>query len=130
MRAAIADYFKFTLGHPEILNRIGDNIVVFDFIQPAVAERIFTGMLDNIARRVAEEHDLDLRLSEPARQQLLDWCTQDLSNGGCGIGNRLETTFVNPLARTLFHLEDDPSRRDLTVAAVRLEDNVYHVELA
>ena len=128
VRAAIADYFKFTLGRPEILNRIGDNIVVFDFIQPAVAERIFAGMLDNIARRVAEEHALALRLSEAARRQLLDWCTQDLSNGGRGIGNRLETTFVNPLARALFHLEDDPDHRDLTVAAVRLEDNVYHID--
>lgn len=130
VRAAIADYFKFTLGRPEILNRIGDNIVVFDFIQPAVAERIFAGMLDNIARRVAEEHDLALHLSAAARQQLLEWCTQDLSDGGRGIGNRLETTFVNPLARALFHLKDDPDRRDLAVAAVRLEDNVYHVELA
>ena len=36
VRTAIADYFKFTLGRPEILNRIGDNIGVFDFIQPAI----------------------------------------------------------------------------------------------
>ena len=70
----------------------------------------------------------DGNLSEAARRQLLDWCTQDLSNGGRGIGNRLETTFVNPLARALFHLEDDPDHRDLTVAAVRLEDNVYHID--
>ena len=105
VRAAIADYFKFTLGRSEILNRIGDDIVVFDFIQPAVAGRIFTGMLDNIAaRQVAEEHALALRLSEPARRQLLDWCARDLSNSGRGIGNRLATTFVYPLARALFHL--------------------------
>ena len=109
MRAAIADYFKFTLGRPEILNRIGDNIVVFDFIQPAVAERILDGMLANIVRRVADEHDLTLLIPDPVRRQLLEWCIQDLSDGGRGIGNRLETTFVNPLARALFHLEDDPT---------------------
>ena len=118
VRAAIADYFKFTLGRPEILNRIGDNIVVFDFIQPAVAERILDGMLANIVRRVADEHDLTLLVPDPVRRQLLDWCTQDLNDGGRGIGNRLETTFVNPLARALFNIRGrypnagkSPSRR-------------------
>ena len=129
VRAAIADYFKFTLGRPEILNRIGDNIVVFDFIQPAIAEQIFAGMLEHIARRIADEHELTLLIPEPVRQQLLAWCTQDLSDGGRGIGNRLETTFVNPLARALFHLEEDPERRRITVTAVRLDDHVYSVEL-
>ena len=130
VRAAIADYFKFTLGRPEILNRIGDNIVVFDFIQPAVAERILDGMLANIVRRVADEHDLTLLVPDPVRRQLLDWCTQDLSDGGRGIGNRLETTFVNPLARALFNLEEDPERRQITIGAIRLEEHVYSVELA
>jgi energy-coupling factor transporter ATP-binding protein EcfA2 len=130
VRTAIADYFKFTLGRPEILNRIGDNIVVFDFIQPAIAEQIFTGMLDHVARRIADEHDLTLLIPEPVRQQLLAWCTEELSDGGCGIGNRLETTFVNPLARALFHLAEDRQRRQITVTAVRLVDHVYSVELA
>ncbi len=129
VRAAIADYFKFTLGRPEILNRIGDNIVVFDFIQPAIAEQIFAGMLDHIARRIADEHELTLLIPEPVRRQLLAWCTQDLSDGGRGIGNRLETTFVNPLARALFHLEEDPKCRRITVTAVRLDDPIYRVEL-
>ncbi len=130
VRTAIADYFKFTLGRPEILNRIGDNIVVFDFIQPAIAEQIFAGMLDHVARRMADEHDLTLHLPEPVRQQLLAWCTEELSDGGRGIGNRLETTFVNPLARALFHLPEDRQRRQITVTAVRLADHVYSVELA
>ncbi len=34
VREAIADHFKYRLGRPEILNRIGDNIVVFNFITP------------------------------------------------------------------------------------------------
>ena len=29
-------------------------------------------------------------------------CTGDLSNGGRGIGNQLESAFVNPLARAMF----------------------------
>lgn len=37
VREAIEDYFKLQLGRPEILNRIGENIVVFDYIRPDVA---------------------------------------------------------------------------------------------
>lgn len=129
VRAAIGDYFKFTLGRPELLNRIGDHIVVFDFIQPAIAEQIFAGMLDRVAGRIADEHELTLVVPEPVRQQLRAWCTQDLSDGGRGIGNRLETTLVNPLARALFYLAEDRRRQRITVTAVRLEENVYSVEL-
>ena len=33
MRTEIERHFKTVLNRPEILNRIGDNIVVFDFIR-------------------------------------------------------------------------------------------------
>src|SRR5580765_703034 len=37
----IERHFKLELGRPEILNRIGENIVVFDFIRGEVAREIF-----------------------------------------------------------------------------------------
>ena len=40
VRSAIEDYFKLELGRPEILNRIGENIVVFDYIRRDAAEKI------------------------------------------------------------------------------------------
>jgi hypothetical protein len=116
VKGAIADYFKYRLSRPEILNRIGDNIVVFNFITPPVAERIFTGMLDNVVRRVREEHRLNLSFAPAARQRLQDWCIKDLDNGGRGIGNQLESRFINPLARALFALDDLAARTDVTVA--------------
>ena len=43
------------------------------------------------------------RRSTPAvREELRELCTEDLSNGGRGIGNQLESLFVNPLARAMF----------------------------
>jgi hypothetical protein len=41
----------------------------------------------------------------------MEWCIHDLSNGGRGIGNQLESRFINPLARALFafDLEDRAS---------------------
>ena len=82
VRAAIGDYFKFRLSRPELLNRIGDNIVVFNFITPDIAEQIFDGMLRNIAQRLLDELKLTLQLSAEARKLLLARCTADLSNGG------------------------------------------------
>ena len=128
VREAIADHFKYRLGRPEILNRIGDNIVVFNFIRPEVAALILNGMLKNVVRRLAEEHKLELVLPDAIRAQLLDLCTRDLSNGGRGIGNTLESVFINPLARALFAI-DLEGRAQVTVAAIEEQDKVFSVTL-
>ncbi|WP_018610704.1 AAA family ATPase [Uliginosibacterium gangwonense] len=128
VREAIGDYFKFRLSRPEILNRIGDNIVVFDFISPEVAERIFDGMLKNVARRLFEEFHLQLAMPAEIRSDLLARCTRDLSNGGRGIGNALESNFINPLSRALFAQEIEGKRR-IVVTALAEEDKVISLTL-
>ena len=72
VRGAIQDYFKYKLSRPEILNRIGDNIIVFGFITPEIGAQIFDGMLRNVVNRVRDEHKVDLvvdarREGPPAR---------------------------------------------------------------
>jgi hypothetical protein len=129
VRKAIEDHFRFKLERPELLNRIGDNIVVFDFIQPPVARQIFDKMLDNVIARVREEHYVTLDIPVSIRETLLEWCTDDLSFGGRGIGNRLETTFINPLARALFGAPLD-QHRALTVQHVVFKEGTYSVEFA
>mgnify|MGYP001139039433 FL=1 len=128
VREAIANHFKYRLGRPEILNRIGDNIVVFNFITPDIAGQILAGMLGNVARRLAEDHKIELVIPDAQRAQLLDLCTRDLSNGGRGIGNTLESVFINPLARALFAL-DLEERTQVTVAAIEEQDKVFTVTL-
>ncbi|MBL8489504.1 MAG: ATP-dependent Clp protease ATP-binding subunit [Rhodocyclaceae bacterium] len=129
VRNAIADHFKYRLARPEILNRIGDNIVVFNFISADIAARIFAGMLANVVARVREEHKVELVLPEPVRERLLGICTRDLSNGGRGIGNALESAFINPLSRALFDL-DLEGRDRVAVTDVVEEDRVFSVRLA
>jgi len=102
VRGAIQDYFKYKLSRPEILNRIGDNIIVFGFITPEIGAQIFDGMLRNVVNRVRDEHKVDLVVDPGVRERLRELCTKDLSNGGRGIGNQLESLFVNPLARAMF----------------------------
>jgi hypothetical protein len=129
VRGAIGDYFKFRLSRPEILNRIGDNIVVFNFITPDVAERIFDGMLRNVARRLAEELKLQLAMSAEVRKALLERCIRDLSNGGRGIGNQMESAFINPLSRALF---DQPlgGKARVSVTGMREQDQVVSLAIA
>jgi hypothetical protein len=130
VRGAIQDYFKFRLSRPEILNRIGDNIVVFGFITPDIAAQIFAGMLRNVQARVRNEHKVDLAIDETVRAQLQELCTRDLSNGGRGIGNRLESLFVNPLSRALFRFPLE-GRREVAVRALTEDaSHVMNVELA
>jgi ATP-dependent Clp protease ATP-binding subunit ClpA len=130
VREAITNYFRFTLSRPEILNRIGENIVVFNFITPPVAVQIFEGMLKNVIRRVRSEHGADLILEEEARAGLLEMCTSDLSNGGRGIGNHIEMCLINPLARALFATTESLAGKTVRISRVTVTDNVYSVELS
>ena len=122
VRGAIADYFKFRLSRPEILNRIGDNIIVFGFITPEIGAQIFDGMLRNVVNRVRDEHKVELTLAPDVRDRLRELCTKDLGNGGRGVGNQLESLFVNPLARAMFRFPL-AGRTTLTVAALAEDEN-------
>jgi ATP-dependent Clp protease ATP-binding subunit ClpB len=117
VRTAIQDYFKYRLSRPEILNRIGDNIVVFGFITPEIGAQIFDGMLRNVVNRVRDEHKIDLAIAPEVRDRLRELCIKDLGNGGRGIGNQLESLFVNPLARALFGMPL-AGRKALTVTGL------------
>lgn len=128
IRLAIEDYFKFKLSRPEILNRIGDNIVVFNFIEKEIARQIFGKMLANIQARVFDVHRLRLEVSPDMMDSLEKLVLSDLSNGGRGIGNRLETCFINPLSRALFDL-DLEGRQTITATSLRVENNVYCLEV-
>ncbi|TEB07771.1 Chaperone protein ClpB [Pelotomaculum schinkii] len=102
VRQAIEDYFKLELGRPEILNRIGENIIVFDFIRPPVAEIILDALVNKIIKNLAAEKRIDLVLSDEARATLLEKSLGNLANGARGIGNIVESLLINPLSRYLF----------------------------
>lgn len=101
VRAEIENHFKLVLNRPEILNRIGENVIVFDFIRPDVAEQIFDQMLTRLITDMART-GFDITVSSSAREVLREVCLSDLSNGGRGIRNKVEAHFVNPLSRAIF----------------------------
>ena len=105
VRSAIEDYFKLELGRPEILNRIGENIVVFDYIRKDAAEQILKAQVNKIVSRLREQKNIHIRIEDFAYNSLQEAATFDLSNGGRGIGNQVESLLINPLSRWLFDNE-------------------------
>jgi ATP-dependent Clp protease ATP-binding subunit ClpB len=126
IRTAVTEHFTTALNRPELLNRFGDNIVIFDFIGPEAAGRIFDLQLANICRRVSDEHHMKLLLSDEVTATLRDWCTSELDKGGRGIGMALESHFINPLARALF---DRGPAAEVTVTGIRREGHIAVVDL-
>jgi len=105
VRKGIEDYFKLQLGRPEILNRIGENIVVFDFIRENVAYDILNSQINKIIKNLSAEKKITLTISQDAMSTLKAKAIANLDNGGRGIGNIVESFLINPLSRYLFDNE-------------------------
>ena len=101
VRDAISDYFKLELGRPEILNRIGENIVVFDFIGKEAACEILNARLFKISETLRTQNGITVDLEE-IKAPLLELVMKNLENGGRGINNIVEKALINPLARHIF----------------------------
>lgn len=120
--ATIKDYFKYTIQRPELLNRIGDNFIVFDFIREKAVEEILNLKLRAIAENMEHEKGIKLEIAAQFKEYLLCKAQGDLSNGGRGISNMVETCLVNPLAKVLIKeewtsgdsvvIEDRPSENE------------------
>ncbi len=129
VRAEIERYFKEQLNRPELLNRIGENIVIFDFIGPVVAGQIYEKMVGGILARLAERRKIGVSLLPAVDDTMRERCTRDLSNGGRGIGNQLEAWLINPLARALFD-EEVPEGSQISVVSTEELDGVPTVRLS
>lgn len=107
VESEIERHFKFVLNRPEILNRMGENIIVFDFIREDIAGEIFQQMVANTLADLKSQ-ELEVSLAPEAMNSLRALCLADLSNGGRGIRNQVEAHLLNPLARALFDADAAP----------------------
>lgn len=108
---AIQQYFTRDLMRPELFGRLGDNVVVFDFIRPEIARQILRLQVNRVIERVRHIHRLELEVDPAAFAMLERHCLTDLSMGGRGIGSRLETSLTNTLSRTIFEESRHDQRR-------------------
>jgi len=114
------------IGRPEILNRIGENIVVLDFIRPDNGKKIVEKMLKNVLEKLRRDFKIDFIISENAREKLYDYCLSDLSMGGRGIGNKLEEVLINPLSEELFRHSD---AKKITLKDIVQDGDFYNLSL-
>lgn len=119
---SIKDYFKLQLGRPEILNRIGDNFVVFDFIREDTAKEIANAQINKIFAKIFEQKGIQVVLSDEARDYIYKKSFGNLENGGRGIGNVIEKNLINPLSRVIF--DENISGGTLTVNSIYEKDNI------
>jgi len=123
----ISNHFKFTLQRPEILNRIGENIVVFDFIRDDIAVAIFEKMLHSVIENLQENHKIEIDI-EDIKSTLQQACTHNLSMGGRGIGNQLEKVFINPLSTALIQHNIEQNSQ-INVKHLKEEQGIWILEL-
>ena len=118
--AEIARHFNFELKRPEILNRFGDNFVVFNFIRPPYDEQIVDMLVGRLDRSLRESRQISLRLGTEARSALIAFARTHLHHGGRGIRNAVDSALVNPLSRILFEM---PRNNRGTLTVLTLKDN-------
>ncbi|WP_019931275.1 AAA family ATPase [Nocardia sp. BMG111209] len=113
VRAAVADHFTRVIGRPELLNRMGDNIVVFDFISEETVRALVPKFVCNVVQRVRDATGIVVSVAPRVLDQLVEGALTRLEFGGRGVSTTVETLLVNPLARSLF--ETPPAAGRLAV---------------
>lgn len=98
---AVERHFVETLGRPELLNRFGENIVVFDpILDQGVRRGILERKLKPLRSYLQEKWGLGLRVAPEVEQLYLRSARAE--HGGRGLLNALERDLLNPLALFLF----------------------------
>ena len=98
---SIQRHFTERLERPELLSRMGDNIIVFDSIGEAVGRLLIAKYIDAVAETLRVRSGIALHVGDRARENLEEYALSKLAFGGRGIGTAIETALVNPLARVL-----------------------------
>lgn len=110
-RAEVDWYFTSRIGRAELLNRFGDNIVVFDILRPeyvAGIGRKFLGQLETVGK---EKYRVTIRFLPSVDGMLLREMSKEENRllGGRRVGAILETMVERPLNTWLFENVADSS---------------------
>ncbi len=103
MMDEIRNFFNTKLNRPEILNRFGDNFVVFDFIRPDVDKSILLKSLNTIQTNLNKQKNCTFKYTDTFVESFRKYYLADnLINGGRGINNRVETYIKNGITNFMF----------------------------
>lgn len=107
----VRNYFVETAKRPELLNRIGDNIVPFNFItDDDFLIAIARTKIQPLRERLKEKYHIDNIEFDDEEKALKALVRQvDKRNGGRGVLNEIVKRIFDPLAEYLFEEEEDNS---------------------
>jgi ATP-dependent Clp protease ATP-binding subunit ClpA len=103
-RGEVDWFFSSRIGRAELLNRFGDNVVVFDLLRPAFVGQIGQKFLNQMVAAAREKYGFELTFDAAVGEFLLAQMQagENLLMGGRRIGALLETVVERPLNRWLF----------------------------
>ncbi|MCB1144713.1 MAG: AAA family ATPase [Leptospiraceae bacterium] len=103
----VNDHFINVLKRPELLNRIGNNIVPFDFItSDEFLISIASNKLIPLVNHLKDKYKVDLLIDNENEILLPIIKKVNRSNGGRGVLNELETKIIDPLSGFIFENEN------------------------
>ena len=105
------------LGRPELLNRLGDNIVVFDLLRPEHIEGICNKFLTALEQSARDKRRLEISIDRQGVVAMVGSLMakdKKLSSGGRGIKTLLEQIVERPLNRWVFY-KNPPENTELAI---------------
>lgn len=111
---------------PEFLGRIGNNVVVFNFIDDESAGQIVNARIDQINRTVESQRGIFVNIEPSCVEMLVEKALQTdvKEKGGRGIGNLIETEYLNRLSDFLF---DNRVRAGDEVTATSADNSIFFI---
>ena len=88
---------------PEVINRIGNNIVVFDFIREEVTKLIVKAQINKINKNIKKLKILEYYYKLAQEQKVREM-------GGRGIGNLIEEKYINKLSDYMFDSRNEKGK--------------------
>ena len=116
----VKEHFVNELKRPELLNRIGDNIVAFNFISdPNVFIQIAKAKFVAVENFVKEKYKATLVFDN--ENEAFEFIAEraGIANGGRGLLNTIETYIVNPLAEWIFMRSDGIEGRRIKITLTK-----------
>lgn len=126
----VQDHFITKLGRPELLNRIGDNIVAFNFIDdPKVFTDIAKLKFKTIEEVVAERYGAKIMFEKEDDSFMAIGKKAGKQNGGRGLLNVMESVIINRLSEFIFERSDILRNRQIIIKLVDPEVCLFDFDL-